>query len=165
MNHGGVLGVRPAQKVAKLKGDAKIGTAPATTQMEKGHGWPQTLPQEQPRAGMVARDVAIEDQLPRDAGHRSVRVAGESAMIPREPGNVSGDGIGNSRIHCRNPNGGREVAHRIDRQEAHSGLMSAAHQQRRGARWGPVNTRRKKRIKIRGPLQENTRVHHRERIR
>ena len=161
-NHGGVLGVRPAQKVTKLKGDAKIGTAPAATHMEKGHGRSQTLPQEQPRAGMVARNVAIEDQLPRDAGHRSVRVAGENAMIPREPGDVSGDGIGNSRIHCRNPNGGREVAHRVDRQKARPGLLSAAHQQRRGTRCGPVNTRRKKRIKIRGPLRENARVHHRE---
>ena len=73
------------------------------------------MPQEQPRAGMVARNVVIEDQLPRDAGHRSVGVAGENAMIPGEHGDVSGDGVGNSRIHCRNPNGGREIAHRTDR--------------------------------------------------
>ena len=104
---------------------------------------------------MVARNIAIEDQLPRDAGHRSVGVAGENAMIPREHGDVSGDGIGNSRIHCRNPNGGREIAHRADRQKTRPGLLSAAHEQRRRTRRGPVNTRRKKRIKIRGPLWEN----------
>ena len=64
---------------------------------------------------MVARNIAIEDQLSRDAEHWSFGVTGEKARIPREHCDVSGDGIGNSRIHWSNPNGGRKIAHRTDR--------------------------------------------------
>eukprot|EP00966_Prymnesium_polylepis_P076038 1762935-Prymnesium_polylepis.2 len=83
VNHVGVRGLGPAQKVTKLERDTKIGAATAAAQVEKGHGRAQALPQKQPRSGMVARNITLEDHLARDAERRNL-VTCKNARVPGE---------------------------------------------------------------------------------